>query len=725
MDTGDVDQLMEEHLMGEQEQQVQQEPQHEQHEPHDVAAVLNRITEITARIYAPAFKARVASGDPDTEAEKAALIAERNQLQSVRDSAFCLINVQLPRPPGCMNANHTKCERGLLTQLKPHLNFKYAANGLSEMFNAMFNAVLRGDAAPPPPAATISDPLSILSAATPRIYTTLPRGHPRFPQGGKVCAIWKEGGLPDLITPFHVPFNDAAITTRKGRCKQMVQQMQFSVDWRGGDFRDDLDTFLNHLHLGDEWQGELKYTQQQGRCTKGCRCGKVAERLQEEESKEREEEEAHRASAKMVKQVHKETTLQQLRTWTLEKCRTAVGTIMAGRFGKCAAHLDLAGMSFRQLTVSNGFKRCHGNKEHISGGKTEVSNLNQARNKLIKVMDEIYELDDNALVKGGFIAGLLPLLRKQFDFLASSVPGEQSILEKKAAQNDFSFQAILSSDGVPGLVASARNVAWVGLTVFMGQADVHSLKYIDFLAGGLMSESFAAYSYIVGDKLKADLKQVRENGFEYNGHTWTLNDKKYIVCNDLYGWWHCKNRMGKGTGNMQSKCSCIHCNSTGRQQKNITHHGVEYRRKEHAKLLEGKTIDGEDEIDYVSLFGFSREDVWEVFCTMHGGMRISDRHITCMLRLCKDVGGTEMYDAFVKLVKEMVTKRFSARAKLSADKKTTYKICGLPGPTAGKILGGMRNVILPRLFGPDSAFKESITKWEDEKGVADAQDVSN
>lgn len=110
---------------------------------------------------------------------------------------------------------------------------------------------------------------------------------------------------------------------------------------------------------------------------------------------------------------------------------------------------------------------------------------------------------------------------------------------------------------------------------------------------------------------------------------------------------------------------------------------------------------------------------------MHGGMRITDRHITCMLRLCKDIGKDDMFNAFVDAVKTLVTKRFSARPKLSKDKKTTYKICGLPGPTAGKILGGMRKVILPRLFGTGSVFATNIKKWESEKAAVDKQEVSN
>ena len=56
---------------------------------------------------------------------------------------------------------------------------------------------------------------------------------------------------------------------------------------------------------------------------------------------------------------------------------------------------------------------------------------------------------------------------------------------------------------------------------------------------------------------------------------------------------------------MQQKRSCIHCNATGTQQKNVTEEGVEYRRQEHAKMLEGKTMDDEAELDYESLFGFT------------------------------------------------------------------------------------------------------------------------
>lgn len=573
-------------------------------------------------------------------------------------------------------------------------------HGLNEFFettlaNAAANAA-RIEApptpppAPAPPLSSLSYWQSQLSESTPLIVTTVP---------GIGKTILRFGKAP--LQKFHKAFLDISSTTRFDRCEDDMSMLQLLVGWRGGDFRDDLDTYLNHTKR--RCTDVLAYVQQKVRC-KGqdekCTCGKASERVAADQLEKEEKEKRHQDSKEAVTAAM-DLGPDRLKNLAPEALDQKHKTILDGTFGHCAAYVDYMSISLRALDINNAFRKTYGISAWGEGSHGAVSRVNQARDMIIVARDQMEQLPDTDLVKGGFVCGLRPVLEKQFAFLDKA-----GILDKRVDSNDLTFDVILSGDGVPGLQASARNLAWQGATVHMGQPNVHSLQYIDILCGGILKESFAGYSYLVGKKLKDDLQWLLNNGFVYKGKTWHLKDNKFVQCNDMFGWWHCKDRMGQGKGNMQTKLSCLCCRANGNKQKNTSQECVAKCREEHKALLDG-TGPG----DYVNLFGLAPGQVYEVFCTMHGGQRITQRHITCILRSCLDIGKQAMVDAMTKAIKDECTQRFSNTPKKSRDGKVTYKCSGLPGPTAGKIHGGMQK-ILDDVFGGEK-FKLSVDKYDE------------
>jgi hypothetical protein len=144
-------------------------------------------------------------------------------------------------------------------------------------------------------------------------------------------------------------------------------------------------------------------------------------------------------------------------------------------------------------------------------------------------------------IRDGVTATVKSALRQQLNILD----------KKKLLPASKLLQIILSADAVP---INADQLSWIGLTVNVGQSDVHSAQFMSMLAAGLFKESKEGYQLICTDEIKAELRDILKNGILFKGVRYHLTNDKYVVCFDLKTMCVLQGRFGVGTGSMDDKC---------------------------------------------------------------------------------------------------------------------------------------------------------------------------
>jgi hypothetical protein len=80
----------------------------------------------------------------------------------------------------------------------------------------------------------------------------------------------------------------------------------------------------------------------------------------------------------------------------------------------------------------------------------------------------------------------------------------------------------------------------------------------------------------------------------------------------------------------------------------------------------------QDTLELMDIFGLTCKEYDWAPCVLHGGIRITDRQLTCLARTCFDIGGQAMVDHLEQLVRDHVTANFHL-----IKKEFVYKCSGL------------------------------------------------